>query len=252
MKRIKILIIILLLAIVKTVAGQEEKSVLDSIAEYITAEQKKSDSPYNMIMAADNVMSRSCTSYQNYKEVYQFLLSGFSELGANMVVDYLLSMPYLEYIDTTEEQRAEITNIAAQYERVKIGSQAPDIHTNTIKKLEFTLSKIQSKNTVILFWSYSCPHCRELIKELGQLAKNDNDMAVVTVCVSGSLKQVKRLLKQSRLQNAYNICDGKGWDSPIVSDYAVDMTPSLFLLDENKIIIAKPFDIEELTNLLGL
>ncbi len=252
MKCFKILIIILLLSVVKTVAGQEERSVFDSIAEYITAEQMKSDNPYNMIMAADNVLSHNCTSFQNYKEVYQFLISGFSELGANKVVDYLVRMPYLEYIDTTEEQRAEILSIATQYERVKIGLQAPDIQINTIKKLEFTLSEIKSKNTIILFWSYSCPHCREMVKELGQLAKNDKDLAVVTVCVSGNLKQIKRLLKQAHLKNAYNIYDGKGWDSKIVSDYAVDMTPSLFLLDENKIIIAKPFDIEEVTNLIGL
>ena len=252
MKYFKILIIILLFSVVKTVAGQEERSVFDSIAEYITAEQMKSDNPYNMIMVADNVLSHNRTSFQNYKEVYQFLISGFSELGANMVVDYLVRMPYLEYIDTTEEQRAEIISIATQYERVKIGLQAPDIQINTIKKLEFTLSEINSKNTVILFWSYSCPHCREMVKELGQLAKNNKDLAVVTVCVSGNLKQIKRLLKQAHLKNAYNIYDGKGWDSKIVSDYAVDMTPSLFLLDENKIIIAKPFDIEEVTNLIGL
>ena len=273
MKCIKLLIIILLLTIDNTMMGQSEESILDkidfndttminsdlmwqTIAEYITAEQNKSANPnsqmYNMILAADNVLGRSCTSFVMYKSVYQYLISIFSELGATQVVDYMLRMPYLGYLDATDSEREEIMDIAERYERVKIGLKTPDIHTKTIKKLEFTLSEIKSKNTLIFFWSYSCPHCREILKELGKLAKKDKDLAIITVNVSGDFKKVKCLLKKSGLKNAYNIADGKGWNSPIVEDYAVDMTPSLFLLDENKILIAKPFDIEEVINLLGL
>ena len=70
----------------------------------------------------------------------------------------------------------------------------------------------------------------------------------MTVAVSDNIKKVKRFLKKTHFEEYYNICDGKGWNSPIVEAYAVDMTPSVFLLDKNKIIIAKPFDIEELIN----
>ena len=71
-------------------------------------------------------------------------------------------------------------------------------------------------------------------------------------CVSKDLKKVKRLLRKAKLDSQYNICDGMGWDSPIVEDYAVDMTPSLFLLDEDKVLIAKPFDIEEVEEKLTI
>ena len=273
MKYFKSLIVIMLLAIANTMTGQSEESVLDridfndttminsdlmwqTIAEYITTEHNKSANPnnqmYNMILAADNILSRSCTSFVMYKSVYQYLISGFSELGATKVVDYMLRMPYFEYLDTNDVERAEMMAVASKYERVKIGLQAPDIQSITIKKIEFTLNEIKSKNTLIFFWSYSCPHCREMLKELGRLAKKDKDLTIITVNVSGDLKKVKCLLKKSGLKKAYNVADGKGWDSPIVEDYAVDMTPSLFLLDENKIIIAKPFDIEEVTNIIGL
>ena len=263
----------MLFAIVNMAMGQSEKSVLDridfndttmiegdflwqTIADYITTEQNKAADPnsqtYNMILAADNVLSRSCTSFGMYKAVYQYLINGFYELGATKVVDYMIRMPYLEYLDTNDAERDEIMSMASQYERVKIGFQAPDIHAKTINNLEITLSNINSKNTLIFFWSYSCPHCCEMIKELGKLVKKEKDLAIITVNVSGNLKKVKRLLRKSGMKKAYNIADGKGWDSPIVEDYAVDMTPSLFLLDENKMIIAKPFDIEEVTKLIGL
>ena len=157
MKYIKTLIIIVLLAVVNVAVGQAEGSILDSIdfndttmidgdfmwksiAEYITAEQNKDADPrnqsYNMILAADNVLSRSSTSYLMYKSVYQFLISGFSELGANMVVDYMVHLPYFEFVDADETQIEEMRSIAIQYERVKIGFKAPDIQCITINKLE--------------------------------------------------------------------------------------------------------------------
>ena len=47
-----------------------------------------------------------------------------------------------------------------------------------------------------------------------------------------------------------NICDLKGWGSPIAKDYNVFATPMMFLLDENLKIVAKPLDVRELEKLL--
>lgn len=266
MKLLKTFVIIVLVLVFSVSEGQTNESLLDqidfndttliagdfmwqTIAEYITEAQNSTDDPknqmYMIILAADNVLSRSVVSYDMYYAVYQYLINGFSELGANMVVDYLVRMPYLEYLNPDDEQRAVISSIAEAYNRVKIGFEVPEIHCITIDKLEFTLSEINTPKTIVLFWSDTCPHCCELINELGQLAAGRDDIAVVTVCVSKDLKKVKRLLRKAKLNNQYNICDGMGWDSPVVEDYAVDMTPSLFLLDVNKVLIAKPFDIEE-------
>ena len=273
MKIFKSLIIIVLMSMLSIAKGQTDDSLLEqidfrdttlikgdflwqTIAEYITEVQNSVPNPdnqvYMMILASDNVLNKCVVSYPMYAAVYQYLISGFSELGANMVVDYLVRMPYLEYLNPSEEQRNTIMSISESYNRVKIGFEAPDIHAITINNLKFTLSQINAKKTVILFWSYTCPHCRELVKELGKLAKDNDDIAVVTVCVSDDLKKVKRLLRKAGLKNQYNICDGLRWNSQIVEDYAVDMTPSLFLLDEDKIIISKPFDIEEVIKTVEL
>ncbi len=266
MKYFKSLIIIVLLFACNMAKGQSEASILDridfndttminndlmwkTIAEYITTEQNKSASDkkmYDVILAADNVLSRSCTSFTMYLAVYEYLINGFSQIGANAVVDYMMRLPYFNYVDADERQYEEIKSVAYKYERVKVGGKINDIQLKTINNIEFTLSEIKAKNIVVFFWSYSCPHCCDMIKELGDLSVNDKELAIVTVNVSGELRQVKKLLRKSNLDKAYNICDGIGWNSPIVDAYAVDMTPALFLLDENLVILAKPFDIEEL------
>ena len=206
---------------------------------------------YNMILSADSLLSE-CKDYESYKSVYQYLMYGFSELGANMVLDYMKSLPYFGFIDADENQKQEIQAIAESYDRVRIGADAPRINSMTIEGESFNLYNIESKYTIILFWSYSCPHCQDLIKELAIFVKGKDDFAVVTVCVSDDLKKVKRFLKKNDLGKCYNICDGQCWDSLIIDDYAVVMTPSMLLLDSDKKIILKPFDIEEILNIIEL
>lgn len=266
MRAVKSLIVIALLFAFSNVRGQgndvllekidfSDTTLIDSdfmrmtIAEYIdssqTPDMSERDRMYSMILAADNILGRCVSSFPMYRFVYQYLIYGFSELGLNSVIDYMIHVPYLAVLNADEEQRAEIINLAMSYERVKIESKAPDIQAVTINRRDFKLYDIDAEYTIILFWSYSCPHCRDLIAELSDFFGKDKSFAVVTVNVSGDLKKVKRLLKKNRLVE-YAVCDGKGWESPIVDDYAVDMTPSMFLLDKEKKILAKPFDFEEL------
>ncbi len=264
--RVKSLIIIVLLSAFSMTRAQMNDALLEKIdfndttlintefldstlAEYIDSAQNQELSAegqmYNYILAVDNVL-KNCTTYPMYKYVYQYLINGFSELGANLVVDYMIRLPYLEYLGADDEQLNEIINIAESYNRVKIGCKAPDIECVTVDDKLFNLYEVKEKFTILLFWSYSCPHCRDLIKELTEFADQKEDVTVVTVNVSGDLKKVRRLLKKTGAIKYHNIFANEGWNSKIVENYAVDMTPSLFLLDEDKVIIAKPFDIDEI------
>ena len=238
MKQAKLLIIILLLTLSPFLRGQVNNGL-----------QKVQ--VYDLILEADKQLSE-CQDYESYKSVYQYLIYGFSELGANIAVDYMIRLPYFEYLDATDEQKEEIMAIASSFERVKIGNKAPDIQAVTINNECFDLYNVDQDYTIILFWSYSCPHCHDLLKELANFAKKNKNFAIVTVNVSGEVKQVKRLLRRVGMKNYHNICDGEGWQSPIVEDYAVDMTPSMMLLDKDKIIIGKPFNTEGIENIVEL
>ena len=238
MMKAKLLIIILLLTLSTLLRGQVNNGL-----------QKVQ--VYDLILEADKQLGE-CRDYESYKSVYQYLIYGFSELGANIAVDYMIRLPYFEYLDATDEQKEEMMAIASSFERVKIGNKAPDIQSVTVDNTCFDLYDVDKDYTIILFWSYSCPHCHDLLKELSAFGKKNKGFAIVTVNVSGELKRVKRLLRRVGMKNYYNICDGEGWQSPIVEDYAVDMTPSMMLLDKNKIIIVKPFNTEEIENIVEL
>ena len=267
--KLKSLIIILFLSVCSIANGQTEADLLDAIdfndttligsekltsgiMDYIASCQDttKSDREqvYDVILAVDNVLAH-CPDFEMYKFVYQYLIYGFSELGVNQLVDYMMRLPYVETLGLNEDEFDELNKIAESYCRVKIGSKAPDIQTVTIDGNEFDLEKINSEYTIMMFWSANCPHCRELIKEIGTYLIDKQDVAFVNVCVLGNEKTVRKLIRKSKI-NGFTIFDGEEWNSKIVNDYAVDMMPSVFLLDKNKIIIAKPFSIENIEEII--
>ena len=42
-----------------------------------------------------------------------------------------------------------------------------------------------------------------------------------------------------------SICDFKKWESPLVNDYYVSATPTMFLLDKNKKILLRPISANQ-------
>lgn len=267
--KLKYLIIILFLSVCPAVNGQTETDLLDkvdfndttligserltsAIMHYIDSCQDTVKSAqgqiYDVILAVDNILAR-CPSFEMYKFVYQYLIYGFSELGVNQLVDYMMRMPYVETLGLNEDEFEELNKMAESYCRVKIGFKAPDIQAVTIDGCDFDLEKINSKYSILLFWSANCPHCRELIKEIGKYLTDKQDVTFVNVCVLGNEKTVRKLIRKSKI-NGITIFDGEEWNSKIVNDYAVDMMPSVFLLDKEKIIIAKPFGIEDIEGII--
>ena len=47
-----------------------------------------------------------------------------------------------------------------------------------------------------------------------------------------------------------NVCDLKGWDGKAATDYFIYATPTMFLVDKNRKLIAMPKTIEELKKIL--
>jgi hypothetical protein len=81
---------------------------------------------------------------------------------------------------------------------------------------------------------------------------DDNpDFSMVAVSVKGDLKKIKNIVKKNKIK-AYFYHDGLEWNCPYVNDYAVTATPSFYLLDNEKKILFKPFDFEELVEFVNI
>ena len=204
-----------------------------------------------LILGSDNVLNRAAVDFEMYKFVYQFLIETFKELHIEDVVDYLTRIPYSEEIECTEEQYQELLSIAEFNSRASIGSVAENISGKTIFDEDFSLYDIDSDFTIVYFWSYTCDHCRENIKDLKPFLDENPNFSLVAVSVKGELKKIKNIVKKNKIKG-YFYHDGLEWNCPFVDDYAVTATPSFYLLDKDKKIVYKPFDFKELVDFVNL
>ena len=221
------------------------------IIDYITLhqEQEKDDEnrTYAAMFAVDKVLEFSVVSYDSYREIFMFLIDGFSALGYDDLVEFMANYPHFyEIKGTTESQFMELYNATECHSRVGIGKNAPEIDTVTVDGKRFSINTIDSEYVIVAFWSYDCPHCRDFMHEVGAFLDENPDFAIVAVNVIGTKREVKRLMRREKLKNSFFYREELEWQGPFAKAYAVNSLPSVFLLDESRTIVLKPMEISDL------
>jgi thiol-disulfide isomerase/thioredoxin len=180
------------------------------------------------------------------KILLEVLWNQFSVEGNETVANYI-GTTYLLGLAKSSKDSALIETINT-FSRISIGTTAPDFEIelpNKDSKVTTTkLSKLEgSNNYLIFFWSTTCSHCLKEIPELKAFidANKKEDIKVVAVALDNELSRWKAM--------TYDYPDfihvfGEGkWDNAIGNMYNVNGTPSYFVLDKNKTIVSKPYDI---------
>jgi len=176
----------------------------------------------------------------------EVLWNQFSVEGNETVTNYIGTKYLLDIARANNDSK--LANSIIYFKNASVGNIAPDFNVE-IKddndKIKVTkLSKLQdAKHYLILFWSTTCSHCLDEIPVLKTYVKSKTkeDLQVVAIALDNDLYRWKDL--------TYDYPDflhvfGEGkWDNPIGDQYNVTATPSYFVLDKNKKIMAKPEDV---------
>lgn len=231
-----------------------QSNVLTSkIIGYLSLYQKKEmtqeQMEANLLIAVDTILDKAIVNQLVYEFTIDFLVDGFQAIGFEKGLEHLASKNQLEKFCENTERKAELENKMELIKKLAIGKIAPDFSTKDLYGKQITLSEIKSKKTVLVFWASWCPHCDEILPVLQRFynPSNTDDLEVIAI----SLDRLETDVRASIGSDDYkwiNIAELQGWDGPIVLDYGIAATPSLFVLDENKTIIAKPlneFEIEK-------
>jgi thiol-disulfide isomerase/thioredoxin len=116
-----------------------------------------------------------------------------------------------------------------------------------------TLQEIKAKYLVLLFWEADCGHCKKAVPELyGIYEKSLKNMGVEVLAIS-TLFGEEGKVKWVNFVNEHGLYDWKNAWNPYSYDfklkYDIISTPQIFILDENKKIVAKrigPEQVEEI------
>ena len=148
---------------------------------------------------------------------------------------------------------SNLANQLESYRAMKVGNMAPEIvfnqeikapsyaQSNTPKKL----SEINSKHTLVVFGASWCEKCTKEIPEIAKYYANWKSEGIEVVFVS--LDENKEMFNNfTAIFPFISVCDFKKWESQPVKDYYVFGTPTMYLLDENRIIILRPNSVKQM------
>jgi len=177
--------------------------------------------------------------------IFEYILSGFESLG----LDEQAAKLSVEFGDLCSDGNDNLKMRIRSNTELSVGKKAPDFTAITVSGEQYTLSEMKSDYTLIVFWATWCEHCKITMPRLAAASNifNESNMEIVAVSIDSDEDVLRNFLKENEMPWDV-ICEYKGWDGEIVIDYAVFATPSMYIIDKNMNIVAKPYNEERLYN----
>ncbi len=195
------------------------------------------------------LLGKAKVNMRVYEYVLEFALNGYTAMGRDAVTDYLLNYPRLAEGEITREQGLRLDSIAAPYQKVRVGTKAPDYTGVTIDEKPYQLYASQAPKTIVVFWSTDCEYCHDFLVQMRRHLDLKTDFELVTFALAESQEELARAVRKMRLPG-YHFYDELRWEGKAFLDYHITSTPTVFVLDENKTILCKPYDWQELKDWL--
>lgn len=229
------------------------KSKLDTYFDKVLLQTYDSVKPsaYQLLQKVENepMLFRYMTSYLINRAIKSRVM-GMDALFVDLARDYYLSGKAV-WADSTS--LASIRENVIFMENNLIGQTARNLRMETYEGLPYFLCQKESKFTILLFYEPDCSHCQAFVPELYKeiyLPYRDKGLTVVAAYTMNDKAEWSEFLDKHQLTDWVNV-----WDEHHLSRFKIiydtRTTPSVYLLDENKKIVAKEFSIDFLKQYLG-
>lgn len=203
--------------------------------------------------------------------MYKFLLNWLTDeyiypkyMGQDAVFVHLFEKYHSKGVSNwlNEKQIKTISDRAYMLMANLIGEQAANLEMVDSSGKEVPLYNINSDYIVICFWDPTCGHCQKQVPRLdsiyGAKWKNEGVKIYGVLTETKDFDQWKKFIRDKKLGNWINVYETEA-QRKIVQDskqasykqlYDVIQTPTLYLLDKDKKIIAKKLTMEQMDDVL--
>lgn len=197
----------------------------------------------SVIHDADRVLKLSKKNPEVYRYALWFITNKYENpeiVGLDGVFIHLAENYYLKdatWLDST--QRAKFQERVTILKPLQTNFVFPSLVTADTLGREQNIMQSKSKYTIVYFYDPDCGHCKESAPKLVEFYnKNKGRVTVYNVSVAYDLKKMKDFIKTYKTGGMINVWDSKG-KYYFKNNFDVYSTPTTYILDENKRIIAK-------------
>ncbi|WP_310378133.1 WG repeat-containing protein [Flavobacterium sp.] len=210
-----------------------------------------------VIASVDNLMSEAANNKTAYKEFANYLYAKYSnsDYACYDAIPIHVSQKYMCDTDAPygggywlgAENKKEICDYGKKNKPSLCGEKVSDVH---IKLLPQTNSKylhlddVESKYTLLLFWSNDCPYCEKQIQFLASNYAELKKSGVEIIGISGDY-EAKDKAEQLIVSNNMDWINTVDLNHSFIKKLNVTAYPHLFLLDKDKKIIIKAISAEQ-------
>jgi len=212
--------------------------------------------PDSIISTADWFIDKTRDNDEMFKYTLSYLtrkyeraqIMGMENVFVHLVMNYYKTG---EVFWIEEERLNRIIDRAKRLEPLLIGKTAPNIKMYKPDKTPVSLHDVSAKYLIVNFYDTGCPACRRQtpkIKELHEKFK-EYDVKVFGASADSSKDKWLEYIEKQEIQDWINVNDIEN-KSRFRDKYDIYAIPMIFLLDENKKIVARDIGVEQLEQLL--
>ena len=214
----------------------------------------------NLQLGADRPMEQTCdellaqcrTDSLIWSAMRAQLLELFNTHGPDLVAQYLVDR-YVAGPDAVwpldERMRKAMDERLARSVGAQVSADDPwSFRSGSVERSGTVLGRAQL--TLVFFFSSTCGHCHDQMPGVEDLHKRyaAAGLQVVGVALDTDSAELAATVRDKGLSFPV-VSSYLAWGEPLARSWGVSATPSLFLLDRDRRIVAKPFDhVEALRN----
>jgi thiol-disulfide isomerase/thioredoxin len=212
-------------------------------------------SPDSINKEIDKLIHKCEADYKVFQFVSVFLFNHFREseiMGHDAVMVKLADDIYLsgkaDWV--TKEFKDDLRKQIDLIRPNLIGKKAVNIVMDSFKGIFVSLYDVEKEFTILYFWEPDCGHCKEATPKLKAYYDKPRDysMEVFAVCTTSDKAKWTKYIEDNKLTWI------NGWDPQRSSHfdfyYNIQSTPTVYILDRNKKIIAKKLAVEEISSFI--
>ena len=214
--------------------------------------------PDSINVEADRLIGRTNGKDDLYKFIVHYCASMFERekvMGMDAVFVHMVEEHYMTggafWADSTTT--ANMVERAMKLKPTLIGQRAPFLNLfDTTETKTVSLYDIKSDFTILYFWDSGCGHCKKVTPVILEVYHNLKDKGVSVYAVGTELENDK--WKEYIIENDLdfiNVSDKPDAPGYFRTIYDIFSTPRIFILDENKKIIAKQLAAEQVEDFLN-
>lgn len=212
--------------------------------------------PDSLNKEADKIIDKAAGDKLVYQYVVSYLLNHFNQsniMSHDAVFVHIADEYYLKRKApwATDDLKSKIKERVTRLKPNLVGNKAPNLVLESETGEYIALEQVKAKYTVVYFWEPDCSHCQKETPVLYDLFNKYREKGVQVFAVYTQYKKAE--WTKSLAEKGYdwiNVWDAN-YNSNFRALYDISSTPTVYLLDQDKKIIAKRISVETLGQILN-